>query len=299
MMDKLTEKIVEKYWPGPLTLILKLKDLKLKKSLNLEEKIAIRIPNSECTLKLLKECNLLVGTSANISGDSSFTDPQKCMKNVKNYDAFVDGGKITSKGESTIIEIENEKINVIREGALKKRGYQNLINLIITCARNLEGETEEEIIDILDELGDPEVKISVSNMSGIITIETKLDPIEVVRKMKEMLLDEPWSVRYCLRVIPIQKVVETNLEKIQEYISSISNNIENNESYRILIEKRNSDISSKEIIKNIANEIKNKVSLDFPDKIILIEILGIFTGISLIKKSDIFSLEKTKRSMSE
>ncbi len=174
-----------------------------------------------------------------------------------------------------------------------------MINLIITCARNLEGETEEEIIDILDELGDPEVKISVSNMSGIITIETKLDPIEVVRKMKEMLLDEPWSVRYCLRVIPIQKVVETNLEKIQEYISSISNNIENNESYRILIEKRNSDISSKEIIKNIANEIKNKVSLDFPDKIILIEILGIFTGISLIKKSDIFSLEKTKRSMSE
>ncbi len=173
------------------------------------------------------------------------------------------------------------------------------MNLIVTCARNLEGETEEEILDILDELGDPDVKIAVSNMSGIITIETKLDPIEVVRKMKEMLLDEPWSIRYCLRVIPIQKTVETNLEKIQECVSSISNNIEENESYRILIEKRNSDISSKEIITNIANQIKNKVSLDFPDKIILIEILGIVTGISLIKKSDILSLEKTKRSMSE
>ena len=173
------------------------------------------------------------------------------------------------------------------------------MNLIVTCARNLEGETEEEILDILDELGDPDVKIAVSNMSGIITIETKLDPIEVVRKMKEMLLDEPWSIRYCLRVIPIQKTVETNLEKIQECVSSISNNIEENESYRILIEKRNSDISSKEIITNIANQIKNKVSLDFPDRIILIEILGIVTGISLIKNSDILSLEKTKRSMSE
>ena len=173
------------------------------------------------------------------------------------------------------------------------------MNLIVTCARNLEGEAEEEIMDILDELGDPDVKISVSNMSGIITIQTKLDPIEVVRKMKEILLDEPWSIRYCLRVIPIQKIVETNLEKIQECISSISNKIEDNESYRILIEKRNSDISSKEIITNIANQIKNKVSLDFPDKIILIEILGIVTGISLIKKSDILSLEKTKRSMSE
>ena len=173
------------------------------------------------------------------------------------------------------------------------------MNLIVTCARNLEGDAEEEIMDILDELGDPDVKISVSNMSGIITVQTKLDPIEVVRKMKEILLDEPWSIRYCLRVIPIQKIVETNLEKIEECISSISDKIEDNESYRILIEKRNSDISSKEIITNIANQIKNKVSLDYPDKIILIEILGIVTGISLIKKSDILSLEKTKRSMSE
>ena len=120
IIDEFTEKIVKKYWPGPLTLILKLKDKNLKKSLNLEDKIAVRIPNSVCTLKLLNKCNLIVGTSANVSGDSSFTNPQECMKNVKNYDVFVDGGTITSKGESTIIEIENEKIQIIREGALKK-----------------------------------------------------------------------------------------------------------------------------------------------------------------------------------
>ena len=174
-----------------------------------------------------------------------------------------------------------------------------MMNLIITCARHLEGDAEEEIIDILDELGDSDVKISVSSMSGIITVQTKLDPIEVVRKMKETLLDEPWSIRYCLRVIPVQKVVETNIEEIEKILSSMSDQIEEKESYRILIEKRNSDISSKEIITKIANGIKNKVSLDFPDKVILIEILGIITGISILKKSDILSLEKTKRSMSD
>jgi len=174
-----------------------------------------------------------------------------------------------------------------------------MMNLIITCARHLEGDAEEEIIDILDELGDSDVKISVSSMSGIITVQTKLDPIEVVRKMKETLLDEPWSIRYCLRVIPVQKVVETNIEEIEKTISSMSDQIEEKESYRILIEKRNSDISSKEIITKIANGIKNKVSLDFPDKVILIEILGTVTGISILKKSDILSLEKTKRSMSD
>ena len=43
-------------------------------------------------------------------------------------------------------------------------------------------------------------------MSGILTAEKKLEPIEVVKQIPEMLLDEPWSIRYCLRIIPIQKI---------------------------------------------------------------------------------------------
>ena len=174
-----------------------------------------------------------------------------------------------------------------------------MMNLIITCARHLEEDTEDELRDILDELGDSEIEVSISDMSGILTAQTKLDPIEVVKKMKEILLDQPWSIRYCLRIIPIQKVIETKIEVIEMAISNISNQILDGETYRILIEKRNSDISSKEIITKIAHEIKNKVSLDFPDKIILIEILGGMTGISILKEVDILSIEKTKRSMSE
>ncbi len=118
--DKFTKKIVEKFWPGPLTVILKVTDKKIKESLNLENKIAIRVPDHKCTLELLKKCNFLVGTSANISGDFPYTDPEECLKNLENYDVFVDGGIITSKGESTIIEIENEQIKIIREGSLTK-----------------------------------------------------------------------------------------------------------------------------------------------------------------------------------
>ena len=119
LIDKFTEKIIKKYWPGPLTLILTLTDQKLKNSLKLQNKIAVRIPDSKCTLKLLEKCKLLVGTSANISGNSSYTNPDECIKNIKNYDIFLNGGTITSEGESTIIEIKNEKIKIIREGALK------------------------------------------------------------------------------------------------------------------------------------------------------------------------------------
>lgn len=173
------------------------------------------------------------------------------------------------------------------------------MNLIITCARHLEPETEDELRDILEEFGDLDADIIITNMSGILTAETKLDPVEVVKKMKEMLLDEPWSIRYCLRIIPIQNIVDTKIEEIEKIVSENSNQILDNETYRISIEKRNSDISSQEIISKIADKIKNKVSLEFPDKIILIEILGNKTGVSILKKSDILSVEKTKRSMSD
>ncbi len=125
-IDEFTKKIVERFWPGSLTIILKLTDENLKRSLNVTDKIAIRVPNHKCTLELLKKCNFLVGTSANISGQSSFTNPDECIKNIQNYDIFVDGGVIDSTAESTIIEIEDEKIKIIREGTLS---YEEILGL--------------------------------------------------------------------------------------------------------------------------------------------------------------------------
>ncbi|QUC64913.1 THUMP domain-containing protein [Nitrosopumilus sp. K4] len=173
------------------------------------------------------------------------------------------------------------------------------MNLIVTCARHLEPETEEEITKILGEMGDSEPSITITKMSGILTAQTSLNPIEVVKKIKEQLIDEPWSIRYCLRIIPIQKVAETNLDSIENQVQELSDQISDDETYRISIEKRNSDVSGQELISRIAKKFKNKVSLEFPDKIILIEILGNTTGVAILKKSDVLSVEKTKRSISE
>ena len=173
------------------------------------------------------------------------------------------------------------------------------MNLIITCARHLEPETREEITKILEKIGDSEPKVTITSMSGILTAKTSLDPVEVVKKMQEMILDEPWSIRYCLRIIPMQKFVDTDIEKIDETSIELIKSISQDETYRISIEKRNSQMSSQELITRIAQKIKNKVSLENPEKIIQIEILGGKTGVSVISRGDILSLEKTKRSLSE
>ncbi len=118
--DKDSKKIADKFWPGPLTLILKLRDERLKESLNLKEKIAIRVPNNPCLLNLLKNSKFLIGTSANISGENSFTKSQDCYQKIREYDIFLDGGDIENNGESTILEMDQGKPIIHRTGALKK-----------------------------------------------------------------------------------------------------------------------------------------------------------------------------------
>ena len=124
--NPLEGKIAEKFWPGPITLILKVKDKEIQKSLELEGKIAVRVPDNQCVLALLKECKLLVGTSANISGTAPFNDPKECSENLNGYDLFIDGGIISSQGESTIVEIENNDVKILRKGNISEEMIKEL-----------------------------------------------------------------------------------------------------------------------------------------------------------------------------
>ena len=173
------------------------------------------------------------------------------------------------------------------------------MNLIITCPRHFEEEASEEIKRILIELGDQEPRIIISSMPGILTGITSLNPIEAIEKIREKILDEPWSIRYCLRIIPIQGVCKTNIKEIEDEILKKVGVIKSEDSYRITIEKRSSKVSSDEIISKIAKNISNKVSLDSPDWVILIEIIGDEAGVSVIRNNNILSVEKTKRSLSD
>ena len=169
------------------------------------------------------------------------------------------------------------------------------MNLIITCARSLESETKNEISKILDELGDQEPEILNVGMRGILMVNTIIEPSKIIDYVKNKMIEEPWLIRYCLRIIPIQMITETEIDKIKQNVIKLKDTIQKNDSYRITIEKRNTSISSNEIITEIAEIFPNKVSLNQPDWIILIEILGNETGISILKNDEMFSLDKAKR----
>ena len=169
------------------------------------------------------------------------------------------------------------------------------MNLLVTCARNLEPETKNEIGKILGEVGDQEPEILNVGMRGILLVKTNIEASRIIEWVKDKVVEEPWLIRYCLRMIPIQTITETEMDKITESVIKLKDVIKQDDSYRITIEKRNTDVSSTEIITDIAKIFPNKVSLNQPDWIVLIEILGDKTGISILKDSEIFSLDKTKR----
>ena len=169
------------------------------------------------------------------------------------------------------------------------------MNLLVTCARNLETETKNEIGKILDEIGDQESEVLNVGMRGILMVNTSIEPSKIITWVKDKIVEEPWLIRYCLRIIPIQNIGETEMDKITENVIKLKDVIKQNDSYRITIEKRNTDMSSTEIITEVAKIFPNKVSLNQPDWIVLIEILADKTGVSILKDSEIFSLDKAKR----
>ena len=121
IFDKISNKIADKFWPGPVTLVLKLKDEKIKRAMNLDDKIAVRVPNHPCMSLLLKECKLIVGTSANYSGNPPYSDPKKVLEGFSGFDVFLDGGIIPNSIESTVVEIVKGDLKILRQGKISEK----------------------------------------------------------------------------------------------------------------------------------------------------------------------------------
>ncbi|MDE1762992.1 MAG: threonylcarbamoyl-AMP synthase [Thaumarchaeota archaeon] len=127
VFDKLSQRFASRFWPGPLTLILDVKEEKIAKSLGLDKKIAVRVPNHPCVLELLKECKLLVGTSANPSGQPSAADSTEVIEKLSGYDILLDGGSIPNPVESTIVRVAGDRFDIIREGKISEKELLSLV----------------------------------------------------------------------------------------------------------------------------------------------------------------------------
>jgi tRNA acetyltransferase TAN1 len=167
-------------------------------------------------------------------------------------------------------------------------------NLLVTTSRYREDDAFDEILELLDVLGDNDPSIEVSSVSGIILVDTILNPFQFVEDCKEMVRKDPWKFRYVLRVIPLEMNCKADLIEIHDIVNQLSRKIDAKETYRVLIEKRHSRLHSSEIISTVTSKMKMKVNLDSPNWIILIQIVKMVAGISILRPNQIFSSVKEK-----
>jgi tRNA acetyltransferase TAN1 len=92
----------------------------------------------------------------------------------------------------------------------------NDFNLLATTSRGNERPMCNELHYLLKEqLGDAQAQVSKTKVRGLIVGKTTLDPCLVIEKFRAILKERPYEFRYALRILPIEKVVPTDLEEIK------------------------------------------------------------------------------------
>lgn len=111
-------KLQEKFWPGPLTIVVKIKNSKLSKDIFAKDNsVALRVSSHEISRMLAKNIGgLITSTSANPHG----FPPARTVEDVKKYfpDMFVVDGKGNATSPSTIVSMLDNQYRVLREGAI-------------------------------------------------------------------------------------------------------------------------------------------------------------------------------------
>ncbi|QER41566.1 threonylcarbamoyl-AMP synthase [Thermodesulfobacterium sp. TA1] len=115
----IAEKLIEKFWPGPLTIV-----FPAKKNLSPyltagTGTIGIRLSSSPIVKAIIKAFGKpITGTSANLSNQPACSSPEEVMDQLSGLDFIVDYGYLETNAPSTVVSVVNNQLSLIRTGAI-------------------------------------------------------------------------------------------------------------------------------------------------------------------------------------
>jgi tRNA acetyltransferase TAN1 len=168
-------------------------------------------------------------------------------------------------------------------------------NFIVTTVRGREPEACREVREILSMLGDSSPVARPTEVSGLLLGRTTLESASVLEGLQKLTESEPWRLQLTQRFIPLQAVVRTVKSEIVQAARRLAENVRPGESFRVTVEKRHSDLDTMDLVRAVADLYSSPVNLERPDKVVLVEVVGGLTGVSVLKPSEVFSGTKAKR----
>lgn len=122
-------RLMERFWPGPLTLVLPAKKNLPALLLNRDGGIGVRISSHPLATRLARELgHPITATSANPSG----REPSRTLEKARAYfsgqiEIFLDGGRLEGKKGSTVMDVSQDKIRIVREGEIPSEELKRIL----------------------------------------------------------------------------------------------------------------------------------------------------------------------------
>ncbi|MGK9368293.1 L-threonylcarbamoyladenylate synthase [Melioribacter sp. Ez-97] len=163
--DPIIDKLTDKFWPGPLTLVLPKKDTVPDIVTSGNETVAIRMPNNEIALRLITLSERpIAAPSANKFGHLSPTDAEHVSKSLGNDLFILDGGKCAVGLESTIIGYKNGIFSLLRPGGIPIEEIEKITGALTIKDKE---EISPESPGQLPFHYSPEIPLYIINRSGM------------------------------------------------------------------------------------------------------------------------------------
>ena len=174
---------------------------------------------------------------------------------------------------------------------MRKEMYD--FNLLVSCSWGAYGKAKKEIIQILEMFGDESPLVKRTIAEGIIGVKTRLNSREVIYGLRRLFDEDPFVFQYTLKWVPVDLWTLSDMDSMKEGVRKLRNRIHAGERWRMIVEKRRYSLHHKiEVIRELADLIDEKVDLENPEKILRVDIIGRYAGMSVLKPTDMFSVSK-------
>ena len=140
------KKLMEAFWPGPLTLVLPKSDIVPKESTGGLETVALRSPENALTLALIRACGFpIAGPSANLSGRPSPTEAAHVLEDLGGrIEGILEDGAVGIGVESTIVDLSEDSPTLLRPGAITIDDLEEVLGEKVAIDPTLLGKSMTE-----------------------------------------------------------------------------------------------------------------------------------------------------------
>lgn len=137
--------LAKKFWPGPLTMVLKRSKLLADEVCAGLDTAAVRMPNHKAALDIISACNVpLAAPSANLSGSPSTTTAKHVLADLNGkIPLIIDGGACMVGVESTVVSLVGEKPVLLRPGAVTKEQIEDALQCEVLLSNAVLNELEK------------------------------------------------------------------------------------------------------------------------------------------------------------